>query len=72
METGKESKRMMVEGVERTGEGRVPFIGWDGALGGGNGRHRRTNTRPLMVFMAALTRRFNLQIKGEIMSGVVE
>jgi hypothetical protein len=33
METGKESERMMAEGVERTGEGRVPFIGWDGALG---------------------------------------
>jgi hypothetical protein len=33
MEAGKESERMMAEGVERTGEGRAPFIGWDGALG---------------------------------------
>jgi hypothetical protein len=33
MEVGKESERMMVEGVERTREGRAPFIGWDGALG---------------------------------------
>jgi hypothetical protein len=33
MEAGKESERMMAEGVERTGEGRVPFIGRDGALG---------------------------------------
>jgi hypothetical protein len=37
--------------------------------GGGNGWHRRTNARPLMVFMAALTGRFNPQIKGEITSG---
>jgi hypothetical protein len=37
--------------------------------GGGNGRRRRTNARPLMVFMAALTGRFNPQIKGEITSG---
>jgi hypothetical protein len=37
--------------------------------GGGNGRCQRTNARPLMVFMAALTGRFNPQIKGEIMSG---
>jgi hypothetical protein len=33
MEAGKESERMMVGGVERTGEGRAPFIGRDGALG---------------------------------------
>jgi hypothetical protein len=33
VEAGKESERMMAEGVERTGEGRVPFIGRDGALG---------------------------------------
>jgi hypothetical protein len=33
MEAGKESERMMVEGVERTREGRAPFIGRDGALG---------------------------------------
>jgi hypothetical protein len=37
--------------------------------GGGNGRRRRTNACPLMVFMVALTGRFNLQIKGEITSG---
>jgi hypothetical protein len=37
--------------------------------GGGNGRRRRTNARPLMVFMAALTGQFNSQIKGEITSG---
>jgi hypothetical protein len=43
--------------------------------GGGNGRRRRTNARPLMVFVAALTGRFNPQIKGEITSrggGVME
>jgi hypothetical protein len=33
MEAGKESERMMVGGVERTGEGWAPFIGRDGALG---------------------------------------
>jgi hypothetical protein len=27
VEAGKESERMMAEGVERTGEGRAPFIG---------------------------------------------
>jgi hypothetical protein len=32
MEAGKESERMMAEGVERTREGRAPFIGRDGAL----------------------------------------
>jgi hypothetical protein len=37
--------------------------------GGGNGRRRRTNARPLMVFMVALTGWFNPQIKGEITSG---
>jgi hypothetical protein len=30
---GKESERMMAKGVERTREGRAPFIGRDGALG---------------------------------------
>jgi hypothetical protein len=33
VEAGKESERMMAEGVETTREGRVPFIGRDGALG---------------------------------------
>jgi hypothetical protein len=33
VEAGKESERMMAVGVERTGEGRAPFIGRDGALG---------------------------------------
>jgi hypothetical protein len=33
VEAGKESERMMAEGVERTREGRAPFIGRDGALG---------------------------------------
>jgi hypothetical protein len=75
VEAGKENERMMAEGVERTREGRAPFIGRMEHWGGGNGRRRRTNARPLMVFVTALTGRFNPQIKGEITSrggGVME